>query len=256
MMIGAPTKRFQVQSVVFDLFHTLVDPEVYRPEGFTRSYKIAEVLGLDDADQFAHWWKEMEVQRHVDGSKKVAQYADEYMLKHKGRRCTQEELAQVNQIWGQMHDLALLEPRSEVLSALRALRDRGVKLGLLSNIDEREAVNWTRSPLSPLFDVACLSFDIGYSKPSKEAYSLVLSRLGTDASSSIYVGDGGHDELRGARRAGFGLVLFMKGFISRSGARDPEVIKEREGDADATIMDLNELAALVDRLNTRDRSSK
>ncbi|MDA4112819.1 MAG: HAD-IA family hydrolase [Thaumarchaeota archaeon] len=253
MMIGAPTKRFQVQSVVFDLFHTLVDPEVYRPEGFTRAYKIAEVLRLEDADQFAQWWREMEAQRHVNGSKKVAQYADEYLLKHTGRRCTQEELAQVNQIWGQMHDLALLEPRYEVLSALRALHDRGVKLGLLSNIDEREAVNWTRSPLSPLFDVACLSFDIGYSKPSKEAYSLVLSRLGADASSSIYVGDGGHDELMGARKAGFGLVLFMKGFISRDGAHSPETMKKREADADATIIDLNELVVLVSQSNGSDQ---
>jgi putative hydrolase of the HAD superfamily len=247
-MIDAPTKRFQVQSVVFDLFHTLVDPEAYRPEGFVRAYKIAEVLGLDDADQFAQWWREMEAQRHVNGSKKVAQYADEYLLEHTGRRSTPEELAQVNHIWGQMHDIALLEPRREVLSALRALHDMGLKLGLLSNIDEREAVNWTRSPLAPLFDVTCLSFDIGYSKPSKEAYSLVLSRLGTDASSSIYVGDGGHDELRGARKAGFGLVVFMKGFISRTGMRDPEIIKKREGDADAAIMDLNELAVLVKRL--------
>jgi putative hydrolase of the HAD superfamily len=247
-MIHVPTRRFRVQSVVFDLFHTLVDPEAYRPEGFVRAYKIAEVLRLDDADQFAQWWREMEAQRHVNGSKKVAQYADEYLLEHTGRRSTPEELAQVNQIWGQMHDIALLEPRREVLSALGALHDMGLKLGLLSNIDEREAVNWTRSPLAPLFDVACLSFDIGYSKPSKEAYSLVLSRLGTDAQSSIYVGDGGHDELRGARKAGFGLVVFMKGFISRTGMRDPEIIKKREGDADATIMDLNELAVLVNRL--------
>jgi putative hydrolase of the HAD superfamily len=248
MMASSLSKRFQIQSVVFDLFHTLVDPEVYRPEGFIRARKIAEVLRLADADRFAQWWSEMEVERHVNGSKKIGQYADEYLLRHAGRRCAQEELAQITHIWGQMQDLALLNPRDEVLSALRQVRDRGVKIGLLSNIDEREAVNWTQSPLAPLFDVACMSFEIGHSKPSKEAYSLVLSRLGADASSSIYVGDGGHDELMGARRAGFGLVVFMKGFISRNRIRDKDAMDRLQDEADATIMDLSDLPKLVDRL--------
>jgi putative hydrolase of the HAD superfamily len=250
MMAGPIAKRFQVQSVVFDLFHTLVNPDVYRPEGFTRAYKIAEVLGLSEADEFARYWSEIEVKRHVNGTKKVVQYADDYLLEHAGRRCTKEELAQVSLIWGRMHDLALLKPRNEVVSALRALRKKGVKLGLLSNIDEREAVNWPRSPLSALFDVVCLSFEIGYSKPSKEAYSLVLSRLGADASSSIYVGDGSHDELRGAKRAGFGAVVFMKGFVSGKGMRSAEVLKKREEDADATVMSVRDLAALIDRLQS------
>ncbi|MDA4134064.1 MAG: HAD hydrolase-like protein [Thaumarchaeota archaeon] len=247
-MTGPIAKGFQVQSVVFDLFHTLVDPDVYRPEGFTRAYKIAEALGLAEADEFARYWDEVEARRHVDGSKKVAQYADDYLFEHRGRRCTPEELDQVNLLWGRMHDLALLKPRDDVVSALRNLHARGLKLGLLSNIDEREAVNWTSSPLSPLFDVACLSFEIGHSKPSREAYSLVLTRLGADASSSIYVGDGSHDELAGAKRAGFGLVVLMKGFISGEGKRSADVLNKRQAVADETIMGIGEIGALVDRL--------
>jgi putative hydrolase of the HAD superfamily len=146
-----------------------------------------------------------------------------------------------------MHDQALLKPQDDVLSALRRLRERGVKLGLLSNIDEREAVNWASSPLSPLFDATCMSFQIGHSKPSREAYSYVLSKLGADAPSSAYVGDGNHDELRGAREAGFGLVVFMKGFVSREGERSPEAMRSRESVADATIMSLDELLGLLDR---------
>jgi HAD superfamily hydrolase (TIGR01549 family) len=182
----------------------------------------------------------------VNGSKKVVQYADEYLVNHTGRHCSMDELARVDQIWGQMYDMSLLEPRGEVLEVLRRLRERGVKLGLLSNIDEREARNWSRSPLAPLFDVICMSFETGHSKPSGEAYSHVLSKLGVRASSSIYVGDGNHDELGGARMAGFGLVVFMRGFISRSDVRSIETMKRREDEADATITDLKELLALVE----------
>jgi FMN phosphatase YigB (HAD superfamily) len=245
------TKRFKVQAVVSDLFYTLVDPDVHRPEGFTRARKIAEVLGLSDGDRFVGWWRQMEALRHVDGTKKVVEYAREYALEQEGLTCTAQQLEEVSQIWGRMHDRALLEPEAGVLSALRNLRERGVKLGLLSNIDEREAVCWPRSPLSPLFDTACLSCVIGQSKPSKEAYSTVLSMLGESASSSIYVGDGSHDELRGARDAGFGLVVFMKGFIARSQNRDERAIASREETADAVIMDLNELGTIVDHLRPK-----
>jgi HAD superfamily hydrolase (TIGR01549 family) len=246
-MAGA-SGRFKVQCVVSDLFNTLVNPDIYRPEGFTRARKIAELLELGETDDFVQWWREMEVQRHVNGSKKVVQYADEYLIGHSGRHCTPDQLDQVSRTWGLMHDQALLKPQTEVLSALGLLRERGVKLGLLSNIDEREAVNWLRSPLSPLFDVVCMSFDTGYSKPSREAYSLILSRLGVDARFSIYMGDGNHNELDGARRAGFGFVVFMKGFLSRGELGNSVVIKSREAQADATIMNLNELVMLVDRL--------
>ncbi len=249
-MTSPPERRFHVRSVVFDLFHTLVDPDAHRPEGFVRAYKIAEVLGLARPEEFADWWREMEAERHVNGSKRVALYADEYLLRHVGRRCTAEQLAETDRIWGQMHDQALLNPEVEVLSTLRRLRERGVRLGLLSNIDEREAASWPKSPLSSLFDAICLSFEIGHSKPSREAYSIVLSRLGTDAPSSIYVGDGSHSELRGAKEAGFGLVVFMKGFISRSGTRRPETIKKREDESDTIIANLKELPALIDELES------
>lgn len=249
--MGPPNRRrFRVESVVFDLFHTLVDPDAYRPEGFVRAHEIASALGLSDKEAFAEWWREMEAERHVNGSKRVVLYADEYVLKHEGRRCTPQQLVEVDRIWGQMHDRALLSPEAGVLAALQSLRRDGVKLGLLSNIDEREAAYWARSPLSSLFDATCLSFEIGRSKPSREAYSTVLSKLGVSASASIYVGDGSHDELRGAKEAGFGLVVFMKGFISRNKTRPPESITRRERASDATIMGLDELLVLVNEVQS------
>jgi len=250
-MASASPNGFRVQSVVSDLFNTLVNPDVYRPEGFMRARRIAEILEVTEVDDFVGWWREMEPQRHVNGSKKVVQYADEYLVNHYGRRCTPEQLAQVSQIWGLMHDQALLKPQAEVLASLEMLREMGVKLGLLSNIDEREAALWPRSPLFPLFDVVCMSIDTGYSKPSREAYSLILSRLGVDARFSIYMGDGNHDELGGARRAGFGFVVFMKGFLSNGSSGNSETIKRRESQADATITNLAELVALVERLQSR-----
>jgi hypothetical protein len=41
-------------------------------------------------------------------------------------------------------------------------------------------------------------------------FQFVLEKIGAEPSQSIFVGDGGGDELRGAKDAGFGLVVFAK----------------------------------------------
>ncbi len=238
-------KREPFEAVVFDLFHTLIDPETYRPEGFRRAYVLAEALGIEDADGFAKWWKENEKDRHVNKSKRVADFIDEYLSKTAGRRCTARELEEVDRIIGDLQDRAILNPTPEVLQALKELRDGGLRIGLLSNIDEREARYWTRSPLAPLFDVVRFSFVIGHSKPSGEAYLSVLDGLGVSAGRSVYVGDGGHEELSGAKKAGFGLVVYMKGFVLRSGMRSPDIVRKHEKEADLAITDIGTLRPLL-----------
>jgi putative hydrolase of the HAD superfamily len=238
----------QTRSIVFDLFYTLVNPEAFRPKGFNRAFKVAEVLGIEDKDGFASWWRGTEPERHVSKTKKVVEFADDYLWTNAGRHCSEEQLAEVNLICGKLQDLAILNPSQEVVTSLRDLRDRRIRLGLLSNADESEVGSWGRSPISNFFQVACFSFEIGHSKPAKEAYSLVLEKLGATPSSTMFVGDGGHDELRGARDAGFGLVVFMKGLVSKSGIRTPEELAVSEKAADTTIMGLDELPGLIDRL--------
>ena len=238
-------KREPFEAVVFDLFHTLVDPESYRPEGFRRAYVLAEALGVQDVEGFARWWKENEKDRHVHRSKKVADFVDDYLWETEGRRCTAGELEDVDRISGDLQDRAILNPAPDVLHALKDLKDSGLRLGLLSNIDEREARHWVRSPLAPLFDVVRFSFVMGYSKPSMEAYLSVLDGLGVPAARSVYVGDGGHEELSGAEKAGFGLVVFMKGFILRSGIRSPAIVRKQEREADFAIRGVGELRSLI-----------
>jgi HAD superfamily hydrolase (TIGR01509 family) len=205
-------------------------------------------LGLEDKDRFAIWWRGTESERHVNKTKKVVEFADDYLWSNTGRHCSKEELVKVNLICGQLQDLAILNPRHEVVASLRGLRDMNIRLGLLSNADESEVGNWGRSPISSFFQTACFSFEIGYSKPAKQAYTFALERLGAEPSATMFVGDGGHDELRGARNAGFGLVVFMKGLVSKNGIRKPEEIAVSESIADATIMGLDELPALAERL--------
>ena len=240
-------KHFKVQSIVFDLFHTLVDPENYRPKEFRRDSKLAELFKLDQ-NAFSKYWSDTHVERYTSRSRKTLDYVEKYVEKTTGKSCSREDLMVAEFILGRYQDLAIRNPDPLVRQTLAKLKYGGIKLGLLSNVDEREVSSWPYSSLAQLFDAVCFSCDIGYMKPSKESYSLVLNKLGTLAQSSVYVGDGGSDELAGAKDAGFGLVVFMRGHVAKNGLKREDEIRKLADIADLTIDNLIEIPFLIDKV--------
>jgi len=66
----------------------------------------------------------------------------------------------------------------------------------------------------------------------------------------VFVGDGGDQELEGAKAASFGRVVFMRGFVSRNGLRTPSELASTQTHADTTVDALEELVSLFDSLKT------
>lgn len=102
---------------------------------------------------------------------------------------------------------ALQSVSEEILSALQALKSRNVKLGLISNADCIDCKYWERSPLFPYFDDAVFSCDVELLKPDKRIYELAMQRLDVSPDQCLFVGDGGSNELCGAKSAGMGTVF-------------------------------------------------
>lgn len=100
-----------------------------------------------------------------------------------------------------------LVPVEGALSTLRALRERGVATGLISNCTEEVALVWDESPFADLVDVAVFSATAGLLKPDRRIYEMALAELGLDGSDCLFVGDGANDELHGAHRVGMTAVL-------------------------------------------------
>ena len=117
-----------------------------------------------------------------------------------GKACSSEILSQVDYELGRYQAMAILNSRPEAVSVLKWLTDNGIKLGLLTNCDEREVREGKQSPISPFFEAACFSHAIGHQKLEGGSYRMVLEKLGTSASQAAYVGDGGSNELEGAER--------------------------------------------------------
>lgn len=230
-----------IDAVVFDLFHTLVDPEDFRPRGFDRVDQVATVLGVE-AVPFRRYWDRQLVELLVSPDRPVDRAAA--YVRARGEQVSTAQLAAVDDILGRYQDLALEHPRLEVISALKALRERGLRLGLLSNAHERDMRAWHRSPLQPLLDAACVSCFIGRAKPDAGAYRSVLDALRVEASRSAFVADGGSGELAGARRAGFGLVVLVSGPVLRSGLRDRAEVDALAREADLNLGGVEELEGL------------
>jgi len=87
--------------------------------------------------------------------------------------------------------------RSGAVEVLRALRDQGAALSLLTNASKDAGLALRKWSASCLFDRLVVSADATAAKPDVRAYATAGARPG-----DVYVGDGGSDELAGALRAG------------------------------------------------------
>jgi len=89
-------------------------------------------------------------------------------------------------------------PYDDTLPVLRALRARGLKLGLVSNVglDVREVL--ARGGLAPLFDAVVLSFEAGAVKPQAPIFERALALLGVPPERALMVGDSPRDDVGAA----------------------------------------------------------
>jgi putative hydrolase of the HAD superfamily len=96
----------------------------------------------------------------------------------------------------------LRDVEPDVLAAVEALRERGLRLALITNSFAEDVAGWDSSPLHPFFDVALFSCVAGLAKPDARIYLLACRNLDIAPAHTLFIGDGADDELAGARRAG------------------------------------------------------
>jgi putative hydrolase of the HAD superfamily len=101
----------------------------------------------------------------------------------------------------------------ENVDTLHQLRAAGLRLGLVSNADAMEVAAWADSPMAGLFDSEVFSCRVGCVKPERAIYEHCLRELGLRGEDCLFVGDGGSDELAGARAVGMSPV-FVSGVVA------------------------------------------
>ena len=94
-----------------------------------------------------------------------------------------------------------------VAPALAALRQRGLKLTIVSNANGKLRVLFERLELAGCVDCLLDSHDEGVEKPDPRFFEIALARSGARRESTIHVGDLYHVDVEGARAAGLRGVL-------------------------------------------------
>ena len=82
----------------------------------------------------------------------------------------------------------------DAVPVLKALRDKGVRLALLSNVGYDLRPSLARLGLDDLVDGVVLSCELGVVKPATAIFQRALDLLGTPASQTLMVGDAWQDD--------------------------------------------------------------
>ncbi len=217
------------KAIIFDLFHTLISfDDSGRPW-------TSEVLGIEH-----ELWSKQLVDNSPDRLK--GKVKDPYELVETSVHAIDPNFpkdiikkATENRLLG-MRDI-VVNVKEEIISTLQSLKESGKKVGLISNADYLEIDAWPDSPLSSIFDSTIFSCEVGFVKPQPEIYKLCLNELEVSPGDSVFIGDGGSNELITAREMGMSTIM-MTGILKRLW---PHLIEERKDQADYVIDSIGEL---------------
>jgi putative hydrolase of the HAD superfamily len=98
-------------------------------------------------------------------------------------------------------------PYDDVAPALTRVRERGLRVGLISNWDRRLERLFQGLGLMPLIDTVVSSADVGLRKPDPRIFELALDRLGVAPVDAAHVGDHYYADVVGAGSIGMVPVL-------------------------------------------------
>lgn len=222
------------RAVLFDLFHTLVTvrPRAEIPPTW-------EELGVPRDAFEARWFDDSDgrnvgrVRDPVEAIRMVIHDIDPSVPLDRIERAVERRKARFEQ--------AMVEVEAATVDAVGRLRAAGVRMVLVSNACVGEIEAWPRSPLAPHFDGAVFSCEVGLAKPDRAIYEHALAIAGEPARDSIFVGDGGSDEHRGARAAGLRTALVTR----HASAWWPEAVEARRAHVDWTFDDVAAFVAAV-----------
>jgi putative hydrolase of the HAD superfamily len=197
----------RIRGVIFDLFHTLTG----RESEWSDLPWTSDVLGID-----RNQWNDLLVSR--SRWRLAGEERDPYRILSALARGAVPELAEETiqsalQTRIQRFQDCFARVPAENVDTLMRIRSAGMRLGLLSNADAMERAAWDGSPLSGCFDAVIFSCDAGCVKPEREIYEACLTELGLTGEQCVFVGDGGSNELVGARAAGM-VTVFMSGVMA------------------------------------------
>lgn len=248
-------KRSSIRAVIFDMGGTLEDiyyddplrleatrglKKILGERGLDKGYELGLLYRVVDAGMKKYGvWRE-ETERELPASRIWSEYvlADQDLPR--------DQVAEIGEDLALYYDLHFYKRslRPEARELLNCLRERQVRLGVISNVYSRRAVpiNLARYELDHYFDAVVTSAAFGWRKPNPSIFLETARQMQVRVEECAYVGDTISRDVAGARRSGYGLAIQIKSFLTKKSdtERNTEV-------PDAIITDLRQVSDIIAR---------
>ena len=199
-----------LKAVIFDLYETLITE--FDPDWKPPRLSLADRLGISEEDIQEHWTR-------LDDRREKGQI-DSYqdlliaVCRSAGHAPNESVIAELARERSMTSLIPFQEIESAIVELVHELSARGFRLAVITNAGDMEVAPWPSCRLAPFFEVFVPSFEVGVLKPDPRIFERGLQALGVNAGEAIFVGDGGRNELAGARRAGL-APLWATWFLDR-----------------------------------------
>ena len=208
-----------IRAVFFDLYNTLVS---YDPPREEIQAAVLKDFGIEvspealrrpimTADDFIYQEHARSPLSKRSKEETMALYAQYHgiVLREAGLEASQELIAGILKKW--MHFDLKMVLFDDVIPALTHLRELGLILGLISNVDRDITPLYQELGLSAWLQVVVTSQEVGFNKPQPEIFQEALKQAGVKPSEAIYVGDQHQIDVVGANEAGMRGILLDRG---------------------------------------------
>lgn len=224
----------KIDVIFFDLFFTLITPQ------YNDVRNENDVLGIvkDGWEKYAED-DELYLER-ATGREKNPQKIIESIIKKMDMKVSDSQIQEILKLREKRFKKSLINVDLNIINVLLDIKKSGKKLCLISNADIIDVMYWGESPLNDLFDNTIFSYEVGYLKPQNEIYEIALKKMNTIPQKCIFVGDGGSDELKGAKELGMKTIL--TGYLLEKEREEHNEIKKF---ADYYIKDFKEIIDII-----------
>jgi putative hydrolase of the HAD superfamily len=190
------------EAVIFDLFGTLVDD--FGSSVGQMHHEMAAALAVP-YEQFLALWGQTAKMRII-GAFETVEANIKYVCDTIKVSPSAEQLEKAVEI-RMKYIRRALRPRPDAISTVSELKNKGYKIGLLSNCSIEIPMLWQETAFADLFDTTIFSSRERLKKPDARIYDLACKRLGTMPPSCLYIADGEDHELKAAASVGLHPVL-------------------------------------------------
>lgn len=150
-------------------------------------------------------------------------------------------------------DRGIDKPREGMHACLQALREQGMRMGIISNTLSRTYVPWQLSQykVSHYFEYVLLSSVCGLRKPGAEIFDLCMHSMQLKKEELAYVGDTISRDVIGVRAAGWQLMIRLLNTQAKPKVVEREQAYAKQGgyEPDYTIHSLLEIPKIIEEYN-------